>query len=97
MTKKQLFDTISEKEEMYFRLVWYARSKPENINIPGVREAITDIEAKWPNEVKALIEDETGYWQHGFNSGMLACLRYINTLEDFGKEQADEEFPELSS
>lgn len=97
MTKKELFDTISEKEEMYFRLVWYARRRPENMQIPGVAEATAEVETKWPKEVKAFIEDETGYWQHGFNSGMLACLRYINTLEKFGKEQADEEFPELSS
>ncbi len=97
MTKKELFDTIDEKEEMYFRLVWYARSLGRNSDVPGVIEACEEVETNYPSEVKALREDETGYWQHGFNSGMLACLRYINTLDKLGKDQADEEFPELSS
>jgi len=97
MTKKELFETISEKEEMYFQLLWYVRSLGRNNEVPGVIEAREKVENDYPSEVKALLEDETGYWQQGFNSGMLACLRYINTLDELGKSQADEEFPELSS
>jgi len=96
MKRQELFENIQQKEDKYFDLVWYARSKPEHINIKGVKENIERIETLYPNEVKEL-QSERGDWQHGFHSGMLAGMRYILTMNDMGKEQADDEFPMLDT
>lgn len=96
MNKKQLLETILQKQDKYVDLLWYARSNPNDINIKGVAENKERIETLYPTEVKEL-QSENGDWQHGFHSGMAAALRYILTLDEFGKEQADEEFPMLDS
>jgi hypothetical protein len=87
---------ISIKLDKYVDLLWYARSKPENINIKGVKENKARIEKAYPDEVKELKGDGSD-WQHGFHSGMVAGLRYVLTLKEEGKEQAEEEFPFLDS
>ena len=96
MNKKQLVENILQKQNKYVDLLWYARSKPENESIKGVKENKERIEKLYPNEVKEL-QSERGDWQHGFHSGMVAALRYVSTLDEFGKEQADEDFPMLDS
>ena len=96
MNKKQLLETILHKQDKYVDLLWYARSNPKDINIKGVAENKERIEKLYPNEVNEL-QSENGDWQHGFHSGIVAALRYITTLDEFGKEQADEEFPMLDS
>ncbi len=96
MKKKEIIEHVIAKENKYADLLWYARTSPEHINIKGVKENKERIEKLYPNEVTEL-QSENGDWQHGFNSGMVAALRYILTLEDLGKEQADDEFPQLDS
>ena len=96
MNKKQLVENILQKQDKYVDLLWYARSKPENESIKGVKENKERIEKLYPNEVKDL-QNERGDWQHGFNSGMVAALRYILTMDESGLEQANEWFPELDS
>ncbi len=95
MNKKQLLETIVKQQDKYVDLLWYARSSPNHINIKGVKENKERIETLYPNEVKGL--QEHGDWNHGFNSGMVAALRYILTMDELGKEVADEEFPMLDS
>ena len=96
MNKKQLLENIIEKHDKYVDLLWYARSEPENESIKGVKENKERIEKLYPNEVKDL-QNERGDWSHGFNSGMVAALRYILTMDESGLEQANEWFPELDS
>jgi len=96
MNKKQLLEIIIEKHDKYSDLLWYARSGPENESIKGVKENVDRIETLYPNEVEKL-QSENGDWQHGFNSGVVAIIRYILAMEDFGLEYADEEFPMLDS
>lgn len=96
MNKKQLVENIIEKHDKYVDLLWYARSKPENESIKGVKENKERIEKLYPNEVKEF-QSERGDWQHGFHSGMVAALRYILTMDESGLEQANEWFPELDS
>jgi hypothetical protein len=96
MNTEELIKALQEKENKYFDLVWYARSRPENINIKGVKENKQRIETLYPNELNGL-QSERGDWEHGFNSGMLAAFRYILTLSEMGKETADDEFPNLDS
>ena len=96
MNKKQLLETILQKQDKHVDLLWYARSSPKHIDIKGVAENKERIEKLYPNEVNEL-QSENGDWSHGFNSGMVACLRWIATIDEFGKEQADEEFPMLDS
>ena len=99
--KKEILELVIEKEQKYCDLVWYARKTPDQYNtIPKVKENVDRIEKLYPTETKNLVS-ETGDWEHGFNSGMLAGMRYVMTLFDTGpmggKEQADEDFPFLDS
>ena len=95
MRKKELFEHLHPLVRKYMDLVWYARSDADSY--PQQREGILNsqkkIEELYPKDIEDL--DENPDWQHGFNSGMLAGLRYIMTLDDEGKEIADDEFPEL--
>jgi hypothetical protein len=96
MKKKDLLENILKKEDKYARLLWYARSRPEDEKIKGVKKHKEEIEVLYPEETEAL-SGEHGNWQHGFHSGMVAALRYVLTLDDYGQELADEEFPMLDS
>ena len=99
MNKKQLVENVVEKLKKYEDLIWYARATPENYHIKGVKENVDRIEKEYPNEVKELsgLSTEHTNWHHGFNSGMVAALRYILTMDESGLEQANEWFPELDS
>jgi hypothetical protein len=99
MNKKQLIENVVEKLKKYEDLIWYVRTTSENYDIKGVKENVDRIEKQYPDEVKELsgLNTEHANWHHGFNSGMIAALRYILTMDDLGLEQADEEFPMLDS
>ena len=82
MNKNQLI-------KKYEDLVWYVRKRPEDRENGDCNQAMTVIEEKYPDELIKLTNDEEN-WHHGFNSGMLACLRLIsggritnNTLNEF--------------
>jgi hypothetical protein len=96
MNKKQLIEEVLKKESKYSDLIWYARSSSEHDEIPGVKENRSRIENLYPKEVNDLCNEDTN-WEHGFNSGMVAALRYVLTMNELGLEQADEWFPELDS
>jgi len=116
MTPEEL---IQKWEKKYFDLVWYARSRPadhpswadtpESIRT-GALNAQAKVEEMYPDEIDDL-RSETGDWEHGFNSGMLACLRLVMTAQHReqitdeegetcwygGVEDAIEEFPCLDT
>ena len=114
-------EDFQQFEEKYFNLVWYARSPhkeiihqvykdtPEDI-IQGALNAQSKVEEQYPDEIDAYRENPD--WQHGFNSGCLAAMRYVMTalypceIEDEeeggtftygGLEDAKEEFPMLDT
>lgn len=103
----QLMHEVHELEKKYSRLVWYARSNPaSDIDFwNGVQEDIRagafksqmSVEEDYPDEVTALRCPETGDWQHGFNSGMQAALRFISTADDIDMKTAKQWFPDLDS
>ena len=103
MTFKHALPKIQDKLHKHMLLMWYARSAPEgdpswrNFRPDIVRGALdgqANVERDYPVEVAELHEDETG-WQHGFNSGVVAGIRYVFELMDDGKEIADSNFPSL--
>lgn len=51
----------------------------------------------YPAEVRALISDDEGDWAHGFNSGMLAAIRFFGTMEEESLQDALDDFPCLDS
>jgi len=89
-TKTEVIEQFYQK---YFDLVWLARKSPEDFKIPVVKEHLDRITALYPLDVEGLQGDSN--WQHGFNSGMLACLRLLQGR----KMTADklEEFPFLDT
>ena len=104
-TKKQLKERVIQMEEKYFRLVWFARKNEDVMLVltdDGVQEnkivldKMHEIQMQFPIETQELLEEETD-WTHGFNSGMLAGMRYVWEMMEHGQESADEEFPFLDT
>ena len=85
-TRDEVLDAIGKYHAKYFDLVWYARkplyedvdtaykNSPEDIR-EGCKNTIAKVEEHHPNDVNALMRDETN-WTHGFNSGCLAAFRF---------------------
>lgn len=96
-TKKVLLAEVKKMESKYLDLVWYARSSPKNNSIQGVLENRIRIEKTYPDEVAKLQSRADSGWSHGFNSGMLAGMRYVMDLLTEGIEEAEDLFPDLDS
>lgn len=96
---------IAAKEEQAEKLVWYARKHPSDHPFwdkvaadikQGALNAASQVEEMYPDECDSLKCAECGDFSHGFNSGMLAALRFVlHAAED--PEAAQEEFPELDT
>ena len=102
-------EAIKDKASKYEKLVWFARAGT-------FTDALTQHEKQkiideFPNEVEELRDSVIGDWTHGFNSGVLAAMRYVLTAldktlltDDDDKEYrhggvtvAEEEFPNLDT
>ena len=98
---------LDEMLKMYLQLVWYARKCPADCedywgDVPeqirtGAFNAMAKVEEFFPDNVDALKDPMTGDWEHGFNSGALAVLRFLETSMNSGIKEAKEQFPELDS
>jgi len=97
ITNKVLLAELKKMESKYFDHVWYARSSPKNYSIEGVLKNRTRIEKTYPDEVAKLQSRVDSGWSHGFNSGMLAGMRYVMDLLTEGIEEAEDMFPDLDS
>lgn len=99
-----VLELIGQKLDKHESLVWYARKHPADHeswnNVPadiktGALNAAAQVEENYPDEVDRL-KSETGDWEHGFNSGVLAALRYVLTAAA-DPEEAEACFPELDT
>ena len=97
MRKKELIEEVIKLQDKYCDLVWYARSSPQHDHIEGVLENRKRIEESYPKEIDSFFNGRNPDWDHGFNSGVLAGMRYILDLVENGKEEADEYFPSLDT
>lgn len=97
MKKIEMLNVLAKLENKYCDLVWWARSSPKHDHIEGVLESRKRVEENYPEETNSLLNDENPDWIHGFNSGMLAGIRYSLDLNIHGKEDADEFFPSLDT
>lgn len=100
-------EALQKLESKYDQLVWYARKPPADDHLywngvpdhfkEGALNACSRIEEVFPEEVSNLKDAERGGWQHGFNSGMLAALRFCLTATQDDLEKAREMFPCLDT
>jgi len=97
MKKQEIIDEVKNLESKYFDLVWYARSSPQNSDIPGVLINRKRIENAYPDELENLIDGDNPDYEYGFCSGMLAGMRYVLGIATYGKEDAEENFPFLDT
>ena len=98
-----MIELMREKERKYMDLVWYARKPPLDdpwwdTLLPeikrGAMKGVLIVEGEYPKETSDLARPEDGGWHHGFNSGMLAGMRFaLSAMED--PEEAEHNFPEL--
>lgn len=98
MNKKDILNELFELHEKYMDLVWYARANPDLPKLTkeqknSIINSKGKIYMKYTKDIEEL--EECPDWQHGFNSGMLAAIRYIFTMNDEGIIEAKENFPEL--
>ena len=109
--KTEVKDHLIEMSSKYLDLVWYARKAPLDDpdywdGVPeeikhGAGNSMSRVEEMFPDEIDELKSDH-GDWTHGFNSGMLAAIRFVLTAEydddpDGGLQGAIEDFPELDT
>lgn len=100
---KKIQDKLLEMEDKYCDLVWFARSHPDSA--PGSPDDIRAgcflsqcaVKAAYPKDVEKLCDSKWSDWTHGFNSGMLACLRFITTASEQSLDEAQDDFPMLDT
>ncbi len=100
-----VLELIAAKQKQAEKLVWYARKHPADHpfwdKVPadikeGALNAASQVEEMYPDQCDSLKCAECGDYNHGFNSGVLAALRFVlHAAED--TEAAEEEFPELDT
>ncbi len=98
---KYLCPRLFKEMEKYTDLVWFARSNSQEPNIVQIRDRIR---AKYSEEIEKL-EGDDGDWEHGFNSGMLACCRLFgdylldddayNSIIEYNEDCADKSYEEI--
>jgi hypothetical protein len=88
---------IQQLEKKYGKLVWYARSSSKDDKNKAVSMSLKNVEDLHPTEVDNYFKSESPEWTHGFNSGMLAGMRYVLQIVEEGKEAADTDFPMLDT
>lgn len=103
-TRAQLMTLLQQKEEKYYLLVWssrcrvfseYSQSLPPEVAERQI-EKMRQIFAMYPEEMADLQSDD-GLWDHGFNSGMLAGMRYAIEALDGNANLAEGVFPDLDT
>ena len=109
MPYKEAIEHFSGLSGKYCDLVWYARKPPLEDNIawdkltqdPDIRKGAMastfKVEEQYPEETKRIACPEHGDWEHGFNSGMLAALRYVLDTLEGDHEFAKDCFPMLDT
>jgi len=87
LVTEEAWDAMGEMQQKYQHLVWYVRHNakradektweqtPDSIKKDALKP-VARIEKDYPDEVDALWDEESGDWTHGFNSGVLAALRF---------------------
>ena len=98
--------TLDFLQTKYEQLLWYARKAPADHQsywkaVPpeikqGALNAMSMVEEFYPEESDELSSD-AGDFHHGFNSGALAVLRFIETAMSEGIDEAHEQFPDLDT
>jgi len=81
--------------DKYYELVWLARRTQEDYELPNIKVLIDETRAKYPLESANLAYSDESNWHHGFNSGMLACLRLVSCARIYPQNM--EEFPFLDT
>jgi hypothetical protein len=94
MAKTKITPALQELHTKYFRLVSYARKGPEDYAV--AERGMKETEFLHGEDVEQL-KGEHGDWHHGFNSGMLAALRLVLDAQEYGWDEAMEEFPSLDT
>lgn len=108
----QLATTLNQFSEKYSRRVWYARTAlgstleavrqergfedtPEDI----IKQMLATKEKYWDEdpEIELCKLENGGDYSHGFNSGVLAAVRLVQSIVEGAAEEGLDEFPALDS
>ena len=88
--KKEMKLALEIMMEKYCSLVWFARSNPDNEKI---QPRIKEVEEQFPEETTRYKNGNSNF-EHGFNSGMLAGIRFALSKN---LKRANENFPALDT
>ena len=108
----QLATTLKQFSEKYSRRVWYARTALGN-TVEAVRQEegfedtpediikqMLDTKRRYWDadpEIELCKLEDGGDWHHGFNSGVLAAVRLVQSIVDGEAEEGLDEFPFLDT
>jgi hypothetical protein len=107
--EQALGKAMQAKLAKYEKLIWYARrpSRDDEVGwanqLPNqeIRDKALNemarVEEMFPGDVNRLKSPSQGDWQHGFNSGMVAALRWVIEAGAESIESAEANFPELDT
>jgi len=84
-------------ELKYQNLVWLGENSEWGLDHPGKREFAHRIAELYPEEADSLLCCDFGVWNNGFNSGMLAAIRFIHDSYRYDIKNAYELFPHLKA
>ena len=108
----QLATTLNQFSEKYSRRVWYARTAlgstlEEVRQEEGFEDTPADILQQmldtkrryWDAdpEIELCKLEDVGDWHHGFNSGVLAAVRLVQSIAEGEAEEGLDEFPFLDA
>jgi hypothetical protein len=97
-TASELAAALKAMHDRYSWVVWYMRhdsARAEQCLPPdvlaGVMMSLASVEDAYGDSIP---DDD---WDHGFNCGVLAALRYVMMAQSHGIKAAQDEFPNLDS
>ncbi len=83
--------------KVYTDMLWFARTNETTLStIELARKNYDRIESQFPELVDKLRNDDSNF-EHGFNSGVVAAIRYMLDLKETDLENARQNFPDLDS
>jgi hypothetical protein len=97
MKYSDVFKEMIELHSVYTDMLWFARTNETTLStIELARKNYDRIESQFPELVDKLRNDDSNF-EHGFNSGVVAAIRYMLDLKETDLENARQNFPDLDS
>jgi len=99
MNNEELKKLLNEVETKYSEIIWLSRRNENDFSDPDKGPKMQRIMDENPDEIEDFIiaNEAMAQWNHGFFTGMLAGMRFIQTAMKHNAETAYEMFPDIET